>query len=143
MHSAQPPKGADARTEPLGIEVVDAARTITIAWADKHTSLYPFWLLRGFCPCAVCQGHGSDTAFVGEAQGPGPNLDAIHEVGHYAINLTWDDGHKTGIYSLDTLRNLCPCAACHNTPNGRRIAALLPQARRDELVLGTPANSPS
>ncbi len=33
-------------------------------------------------------------------------------VGRYAVNIQWSDGHDTGIYSYQTLRELCPCAEC-------------------------------
>ena len=33
-------------------------------------------------------------------------------VGNYAVSLTWQDGHSTGIYSFRLLRQLCPCEAC-------------------------------
>ena len=31
------------------------------------------------------------------------------KVGNYALRLTWSDGHATGIYSWEHLRNICPC----------------------------------
>jgi DUF971 family protein len=30
-------------------------------------------------------------------------------VGNYAIGIRWSDGHETGIYSFERLRQLCPC----------------------------------
>jgi DUF971 family protein len=30
-------------------------------------------------------------------------------VGNYALQLTWADGHNSGIYSWEYLRELCPC----------------------------------
>ena len=33
-------------------------------------------------------------------------------VGRYAIQFTWSDGHSTGIYSFETLREICPCPQC-------------------------------
>jgi DUF971 family protein len=33
-------------------------------------------------------------------------------VGNYAIKIYWNDGHSSGIYSWDYLRNLCRCSAC-------------------------------
>ncbi len=36
----------------------------------------------------------------------------IEQVGEYAIRIDWNDGHSTGIYSYDHLRNICPCAEC-------------------------------
>ena len=36
----------------------------------------------------------------------------VELVGRYAIQFTWSDGHSTGIYSFDTLREICPCSEC-------------------------------
>jgi DUF971 family protein len=33
----------------------------------------------------------------------------IHGVGRYGIAIAWSDGHDTGIYTFEMLRNLCPC----------------------------------
>jgi len=33
-------------------------------------------------------------------------------VGQYAIQLSFSDGHSTGIYSYEHLRTICPCAEC-------------------------------
>jgi DUF971 family protein len=126
-------RAAEARAQPQQIDVRDALRTLTITWADGHISRYPFWYLRGFCPCAVCQGHGGALTFHGGDVGDGPKLNTIDDVGHYAINLTWDDGHKTGIYTLDGLRNLCPCPVCQNEPKGRALVSRLPQSRLTAL----------
>jgi DUF971 family protein len=37
---------------------------------------------------------------------------AATAVGHYAIQIEFSDGHATGIYSFDYLREICPCPAC-------------------------------
>jgi DUF971 family protein len=37
---------------------------------------------------------------------------AIVPVGHYAYKITWSDGHDAGIYTLETLRDLCQCDRC-------------------------------
>ena len=36
----------------------------------------------------------------------------IEEVGTYAVRINWNDGHNTGIYSFEHLRDNCPCAEC-------------------------------
>jgi DUF971 family protein len=33
-------------------------------------------------------------------------------VGHYAVQITWKDGHSTGIYTWENLRELCECKEC-------------------------------
>jgi prepilin-type processing-associated H-X9-DG protein len=134
MHADDMPSAADGRATPDRIAVADADHLVTITWADGHVSRYPFWYLRGLCPCATCQGHGGDKTFVGEEAGLGPALNTVAEVGHYAINFTWHDGHKTGIYTLDTLRTMCPCPACRVTPTGKALWELLPEGRKQALT---------
>jgi DUF971 family protein len=54
---------------------------------------------------------------------------AMTPVGHYAYKITWSDGHDTGIYTFETLRELCQCAEClrnetgvHHAPTRSRSA---------------------
>ena len=93
------------------------AQTLTILWADGHTSVFPLHGLRRACPCAQCRGHGGTR--------PGPEVfgeppermwtDVRAEtVGTYALRLTWDDGHDTGLYRWERLRALCPCDECRS-----------------------------
>ena len=65
--------------------------------------------LRSWCPCAMCQGHAPEAKYLGLT---GQELMHVEGVGNYAISLTWQDGHNTGIYSFRLLRQLCPCPAC-------------------------------
>jgi DUF971 family protein len=85
------------------IKAPHGARTTEIAWADGARSVYPNDLLRGYCPCARCQGHGGHIGFV-----PGGNseLRELELVGNYALKLLWGDGHDTGIYTFRYLREL-------------------------------------
>ena len=33
-------------------------------------------------------------------------------MGNYAISIAFSDGHGTGIYRYDFLREICPCEKC-------------------------------
>jgi DUF971 family protein len=88
---------------------------IRITWSDGHVGEYSAEYLRGYCPCALCQGHGSQRTFIST---PDAQVQEIRAVGNYAIEFKWHDGHSTGIYSYDYLRGLCPCAACSNKSSG-------------------------
>lgn len=106
----------DDRNVPLEVRAPRGARVMHIEFADGHLGVYPHERLRGYCPCAQCQGHQGPIRFV-----PGGDLELrdIQEVGNYALRLTWGDGHSTGIYSFVFLRRLCACAACTaNAPEG-------------------------
>jgi DUF971 family protein len=97
------------RFTPLEIRAPRGARVMQISFADGHDGLYPHELLRGYCPCAQCQGHQGPIAFV---EGGNLELAEIAEVGNYALVMTWGDGHNTGIYSFNYLRRLCACEQC-------------------------------
>ncbi len=90
--------------EPTQIEVFRADKRLVITWSDAHVSPYEFFQLRGHCPCAACQGHGIERKFIAN---DAPSVEGIAEVGSYALNIVWTDGHRTGIYTFDYLRQLC------------------------------------
>lgn len=46
-------------------------------------------------------------------------VEHVAPVGNYAISFTWNDGHKTGIYSWDYLRRHCLCEECKAGENQR------------------------
>ena len=94
---------------PTEINHVKARGIVRVTWDDGHLSEYDQEFLRGYCPCAMCQGHGAQRRFI---EAPGASLVGIRGVGNYAIELRWQDGHSTGIYTFDYLRSLCPCEAC-------------------------------
>jgi len=90
-------------------------RTIDITWLDGHRSAYDFDFLRWQCPCAICRGEGGSPGVLASTARltlDQTSLIDIGPVGNYAMYLTWKDGHKTGIYSWDYLRRICPCSEC-------------------------------
>jgi DUF971 family protein len=89
---------------PVTLRAPEGARLMEIDWSDGTTTSYRHAVLRGFCPCAHCQGHHGPIQFF---EGGGSlELADIEEVGNYAVRLTWSDGHATGIYSFRFLREL-------------------------------------
>ena len=49
---------------PVEVRRDAAARMLQVEWDDGHRSSYPFAYLRGWCPCAECQGHGAEKRYV-------------------------------------------------------------------------------
>ena len=86
--------------------------SLRIKWQDDHESLYPVRLLRLACRCARCV-----EEFTGQPLLRSQDIPAdvrpvrISPVGRYAIQFSWSDGHDSGIYSFEHLRELCPCCA--------------------------------
>ena len=94
---------------PIEINHMREKGLVRVTWDDLHVGDYPREYLRGYCPCAMCQGHGGKITFV---EGAESGLQEISPVGNYAIQFVWSDGHSTGIYTFDYLRALCPCVDC-------------------------------
>jgi len=93
--------------------------TLQIDWDDGHVSLYELKYLRRNCPCATCrEARNAQPAnplrILSPAEVMAANLDVTQAevVGRYAISFLWNDGHNTGIYSFDFLRQLCLCETC-------------------------------
>lgn len=93
----------DPRITPKGVQAPHGATVLTLTWADGTKHAIPHRILRGYCPCAGCQGHGGGLEF----HEPGNlELREIERVGNYALGLGWGDGHGGGIYSFRYLRRL-------------------------------------
>ena len=87
---------------------------VAITWQDGHASSYALDYLRDQCPCAVCRGHPGEPPQANPLPlyKPAPRLTKAEPVGRYAVQLFWADGHNTGLYSFDYLREICPCPEC-------------------------------
>jgi DUF971 family protein len=85
---------------------------LRIDWADGVSTLASWRTLRKNCPCATCNDEREKPAdpfrvlSAQEAAAGPPSPTAMKPLGHYAYQITWNDGHDTGIYPLDLLRQL-------------------------------------
>jgi len=107
-------------TDPARIKKV-SNQELMIVWQDGHESHYVGPVLRGLCPCASCQDEDTGERLILPMHIPDDlEFRGIEMVGRYALQFEWSDGHRTGIYSFEHLRRLCPCAACRNALPGKR-----------------------
>jgi DUF971 family protein len=91
------------------------SHSIDITWLDGHQSSFDFEYLRWQCPCAICRGEGGAPGVLASTESlttDQTTLVDVGPVGNYAMSITWQDGHATGIYSWDYLRRMCPCESC-------------------------------
>lgn len=79
-------------------------RLLHLRWDDGATAALDYDLLRGWCPCAACQGHSGRITY---HPPPRPVTVAdIEPVGNYAISIAFSDRHATGIFGFSYLRQL-------------------------------------
>ena len=110
----------DARKKPASLKVhVTTGEGVEITWSDGHGSRYDFPYLRDHCPCATCNDEREKKAAQKNEGGavlpmfkPRVTAKSAAAVGSYAIQIQFSDGHATGIYSFEHLRELCPCEEC-------------------------------
>jgi DUF971 family protein len=102
---------------PASIEVDPDEGLMRIVWQDGHESIYELAALRPQCPCAHCRGEmgmpgaiDEQTVFSKEQT----TLADMREVGRYAVQPVWADGHETGYFTFVQLRSLCPCEQCQS-----------------------------
>lgn len=100
---------------PRLIVPIEEDNLLRILWDDDELSGYPLAYLRGWCPCAACQGHGAERHFI---EVNNPRLAGVSMVGNYALNPRWADGHETGIYTFEYLRELSEQLKSENVANG-------------------------
>ncbi len=83
---------------------------VAIAWSDGAETFFSMERLRAASPSAenigerdiLGQLHGGD----GPKTFPGVTVRHWEQVGNYALRFTFSDGHGSGLYSYDYLREL-------------------------------------
>jgi DUF971 family protein len=111
---------------PVALSKGDDDRLV-IDWSDGHRSVYTWRHLRDHCPCAGCREERARPpdpfrVLTPAELRPRPPLApvAVTPVGRYGYKITWNDGHDTGIYTLENLRELCQCPQCLKQESGVR-----------------------
>ena len=95
---------------PVQIKIFEK-NNLLIKWNDNSETKINLKYLRDECPCASCKG---ETILLKTYRPAKPakeipgmyKIGGIQTVGGYAIQITWKDGHNTGLYTWDYLRQL-------------------------------------
>lgn len=104
-----------AQKTPTHIDIDLKQGEVRISWADGYHSTYPLDYIRKICPCASCNElrrnqdplrllTPNQVVTKGELRAERP----VEMVGNYALQFFWADGHNTGIYSFEFLREKSP-----------------------------------
>lgn len=88
---------------PTTIRLRTESRVLELGYGEATYQLgYEF--LRVHSPSAEVQGHGKPVLQTGKRH---VMVRKIEPVGRYALKLTFDDGHDSGLYSWEVLWRLC------------------------------------
>jgi DUF971 family protein len=97
---------------PTALNLV-APDLLEIHWSDRQVRRYKVRTLRDACPCATCREKRTESqASAGVLPILRPEelqplrITRMDPVGSYAYSIHFSDGHNTGIYTLDYLKEL-------------------------------------
>jgi DUF971 family protein len=80
-----------------------------ITWEDGAQSTYSAEQLRWACPCAECRGEGGSPGRLSRVKTLSDaelRLQDVTLVGQYALQIAFESGHATGLYTFSMLRRL-------------------------------------
>ncbi|WP_297843855.1 DUF971 domain-containing protein [Pseudomonas sp.] len=90
-------------TLPIAINLHKASKTLTLKYSADEEYHLPAEFLRVHSPSAEVQGHGHPILQFGKL---GVGLSKIEPAGKYALKLTFDDGHDSGLFTWEYLYQL-------------------------------------
>jgi DUF971 family protein len=98
--------------QPTKLELTTTG-SLRITWSDGQVREYAVAELREKCPCATCREKRSAppppvTALpiLSMAETAPLTIAAMKPVGRYAYGIDFSDGHDTGIFTLESLREM-------------------------------------
>jgi DUF971 family protein len=95
--------GLDRNTPlPTALTLHGTSRLLEVAFSDGKQFKLPFELLRVYSPSAEVRGHGPGQEVLQTGK-RNVTIDTLDQVGNYAVQPQFSDGHNTGIYSWDYL----------------------------------------
>ena len=97
---------------PTDLKIVEENKLV-IEWSDGQRRRYSFHQLRDQCPCATCREKRSGQQpaptllpVLSAAEAQPLRIEGMKPVGSYAYTIAFNDGHDTGIFTFELLREL-------------------------------------
>lgn len=84
------------------------SNSLLIKWEDNAESVISLEKLRRLCPCASCkiEREGQSADYIPILNKAQVTVKSVKPVGSYAVSISWEDGHSTGIYEYTYLKML-------------------------------------
>jgi DUF971 family protein len=90
---------------PTELKLDKDKRTLTVSFDDGARYDLPAEILRVLSPSAEVQGHSPEQRVTVPGK-KNVRISRIEPVGNYAVRIAFDDGHDTGLYMWEYLRDL-------------------------------------
>ena len=97
---------------PQSLKLIDPS-LLEIVWSDGQRQRYPVRKLREQCPCASCIERrrappppATELPVISAAEAQPLRIVKMEPAGRYAYAIAFSDGHDTGLFTLEHLREL-------------------------------------
>ncbi len=98
--------------QPTQLKLV-SPQLLQIDWSDGQVRQYTVRELREKCPCASCREKRkapspppTELTVLSPAETQPLRITKMEPQGHYAYAIHFSDGHNTGLFTLDSLREM-------------------------------------
>ena len=89
----------------FSLRVRRQSRLLEVVFEDGEGYALTFEYLRVMSPSAEVRGHGPGQEVL-QVRKEHVGITRLEPTGHYAVRILFDDGHDSGLYSWDFLRDL-------------------------------------
>lgn len=91
---------------PTDLRALREEGVLRVTWADSQSD-FPLPFLRRQCECASCVNEWTGERILDPTSVPDDIvIQKMDLVGSYAVRLEWSDGHNSGLFTWDRLREL-------------------------------------
>ena len=96
---------------PSNIRALQADQILEVTWPDGRVDRLPYHTIRERVPCAACRDEWTGERILDpKSIRPDLKLEGMENIGTYAVQLAWNDGHSSGLYTWETLRSIASSA---------------------------------
>ncbi|MCA9020875.1 MAG: DUF971 domain-containing protein [Planctomycetaceae bacterium] len=98
---------------PIELKKLEGENALLIGWDDGQRRRYTYAELRKACPCVTCRNEKKQAAadpvklpILTPLEARPVLVDKMSLAGNYAYRITFSDGHNTGLFTFEHLREL-------------------------------------
>jgi len=99
---------------PSRIRFLTAEGLLLLEWAEGPSYRIPFRALRQLCPCAACVSETTGQRVLNpDSVSADIRPTSVDYSGSYALKITWNDAHDTGLFTWEYLDEIGTAIAQH------------------------------
>ena len=92
---------------PANIRAHQGDQVLEVVWSESDSERIPYRQIRAECPCATCKDEWTGERILDPSTIRADiQLEGMEMIGNYAVRLSWNDGHSSGLYTWETLRKI-------------------------------------